>query len=431
MTDGPSSFDPPMATDGDADLILSDRLRRPRRDTPRGTVLALLLLLCVALIGGVGVAAWRMVTGSAESARPERPPSSPGFREARVSQALPPPPAVEPVQYMSVTPDDARAINAAKPFSTLPNPAARPWAVTLAAPDAERALDCLAAAAWYEAGDDTPGEQAVVQVVLNRVRHPSFPKTICGVVFQGSERTTGCQFSFTCDGAMRRTPSPAAWLRAQAVARAAMAGVVFAPVGWATHYHTDWVVPTWNATMEKIASLHTHLFFRWPGAIGRGGAFGGRHTGTEPVIAALARLSPAHRGGAATLADPTAAQLDQPDDRVTVSDAAAAATARPEGAGEVHVLTIRPGEFAGALALNALKLCQPSAGRPCWVIGFTGQPGRVVRGPGGRPGWPDRMPDFYYFADKMRGRETVYWNCQVMPRANPAQCMPTGFTPEG
>ncbi|MCZ3110870.1 cell wall hydrolase, partial [Acinetobacter baumannii] len=67
-----------------------------------------------------------------------------------------------------------------------------------------RAIDCMAAAVLYEAGDDAVGQRAVAQVVINRVRHPAFPKTICAVVFQGSDRATGCQFTFTCDGALVR-----------------------------------------------------------------------------------------------------------------------------------------------------------------------------------------------------------------------------------
>ena len=68
-----------------------------------------------------------------------------------------------------------------------------------------RELECLADAVYYEARGETPsGQAAVAQVVMNRVRHPAFPKSICGVVFQGAYNRTGCQFSFACDGSMRR-----------------------------------------------------------------------------------------------------------------------------------------------------------------------------------------------------------------------------------
>ncbi|MGJ3626051.1 cell wall hydrolase [Sphingomonas sp. MMS24-JH45] len=96
-----------------------------------------------------------------------------------------------------------------------------------------------------------------MQVVLNRLRHPAFPKTVCGVVFQGAERSTGCQFTFTCDGALARQPSPLAWDRARKVAAAALAGAVYRPVGYATHYHTDWVVPYWSEPRQDRRGPHT------------------------------------------------------------------------------------------------------------------------------------------------------------------------------
>ena len=123
------------------------------------------------------------------------------------------PPAVEPVVVADIAPEAARKINAAAPFLTSELVPARPFTFAGSSVDRERAVTCLASAAWYEAGDDAEGERAVVQVVLNRVRHPAFPKTVCGVVFQGSERATGCQFTFTCDGALARQPSDAAWKR--------------------------------------------------------------------------------------------------------------------------------------------------------------------------------------------------------------------------
>ena len=187
-------------------------------------------------------------------------------------QELPP---VEPVKLQEVAPEDAREINAAIPFSGLPNPAARAFRLLGAADSQARAVDCLAAAVYYEAGDDAVGQRAVAQVILNRMRHPAFPKTVCGVVFQGSERSTGCQFTFTCDGSiLRRTPSAGAWDRARYVARLALTGSVDKRVGLATHYHTDWVIPYWSASLEKISQVTdnygTHLFFRWAGWWGGG-----------------------------------------------------------------------------------------------------------------------------------------------------------------
>jgi hypothetical protein len=102
-------------------------------------------------------------------------------------------------------------------------------------------------------------------VVLNRVRHPAFPKSVCGVVYQGSKRRTGCQFSFTCDGSLRARRDPAAWARARRVAGAALAGSVYGPVGHATHYHASYVQPWWAASLKRAVTVGSHIFYRWRG----------------------------------------------------------------------------------------------------------------------------------------------------------------------
>ncbi|KQR82287.1 cell wall hydrolase [Sphingomonas sp. Leaf343] len=125
----------------------------------------------------------------------------------------------------------------------------------------EQAIECLATAALYEAGDDRRGQRAVMQVVLNRVGARGFPKTVCGVVYQGSARVTGCQFSFTCDGSVRRRPIHAGWTEARRQARRALNGRVYPEVGRATHYHTDWMVPYWRDSLVKVARIESHLFY--------------------------------------------------------------------------------------------------------------------------------------------------------------------------
>ena len=187
----------------------------------------------------------------------------------------------------------ARAFNAAIPLTRGVLVAAEPFYLRTGPQDLARATDCLAAADYYEAGLGVADQRAVAQVVLNRVRHRAFPASVCGVVFQGSERRTGCQFTFTCDGSMlRRTPSAQAWQAARRVATEMLLGQVDPTVGLATHYHTDWVSPAWDRTMDKIAVVRTHLFYRWRGTQ----VFEMRHTGSEPDIPMLARISEAHRG---------------------------------------------------------------------------------------------------------------------------------------
>jgi hypothetical protein len=196
---------------------------------------------------------------------------------------------LEPNALRPISEDEARLWNAALPFSTLPVLAARPFIMAPdKAVDYARALECLTTAVYYEAASETAlGQAAVAQVVINRMRHPAFPKTICGVVFQGQERATGCQFSFTCDGAMARNPSAAGWARARAAASAALNGHVTPEVGMATHYHTDWVAPYWAERLVKMRQIGAHIFYRWSGGWGLPAAFGGVHAGSEPLIARL------------------------------------------------------------------------------------------------------------------------------------------------
>ena len=197
-------------------------------------------------------------------------------------------PAPPPMDFVQLPIDAALASNAALPFSREPIVAEPSFRYVGTSEDKAAALTCLAAAAIYEAGDDAPGEKAVAQVILNRLRHPAFPKTVCGVVFQGAERTTGCQFTFTCDGALARPLQPDAWRRATEIAAAALAGKVDATVGTATHYHTDWVVPYWRDSLVKLAKVHTQIFYRWAGWWGTRAAFTGRLVPGERLDPAVA-----------------------------------------------------------------------------------------------------------------------------------------------
>lgn len=199
------------------------------------------------------------------------------------------PPAPPPLIVRKLAPQDALAINAAIPLDGGPDPAARPFSLS-GADEATglRALECLASAVYYEAGNESAdGQKAVAQVVLNRVRHPAFPASVCGVVYQGSTRPTGCQFTFTCDGSLTRSPGAEGWRRAREVARAALAGFVYRPVGNATHYHANYVVPYWAPTLTKNAVVGTHIFYRWAGGWGRPAAFTQRYARAEASVASL------------------------------------------------------------------------------------------------------------------------------------------------
>lgn len=154
------------------------------------------------------------------------------------------------------------------------NPAAEPFRLG-GALDASRDLECLTQAVYYEARGETPdGQAAVAQVVLNRARHPAFPKSVCGVVFQRTSNV--CQFSFACDGSMRRGREPGAWRRAQKVAERALGGHVMGQVGNATHFHTVNVSPGWGPRMVRVQQVGLHVFYRFGGRNGAPGAFDGR-----------------------------------------------------------------------------------------------------------------------------------------------------------
>lgn len=181
--------------------------------------------------------------------------------------------------------ETAQARNAAIPLSSGPVELAKGFVLaSLAKAELPTALKCLTQAVYYEAAfEPLTGRRAVAQVVLNRMRHPAYPNSVCGVVYQGSHRRTGCQFSFTCDGALLRAPAAGAWREAEAVARAALAGYVEPGVGTATHYHADYVLPKWAFNLAKIDQIGRHIFYRFHGGMGRAVAFGGRYAGNEQI----------------------------------------------------------------------------------------------------------------------------------------------------
>ncbi len=158
--------------------------------------------------------------------------------------------------------------------------------------DSYRALNCLTNAIYYEAGNEPEdGQRAVAQVVLNRVRSRLWPDSVCGVIYQGSERIDyKCQFTFSCDGSMMRIPAPAAWARARRIAQEALAGSVYAPVGLATHYHTLAVRPDWSGMLQPVAVVGAHIFYRNPGFNGTVAAFTAAYAGRE-LISGPARHS--------------------------------------------------------------------------------------------------------------------------------------------
>lgn len=179
--------------------------------------------------------------------------------------------------YKPITAEQAVQENGQLSFSTAPVEQALPLVLPpsqLLPIGRRNAIDCLTSAIYYESGNETnQGKRGVAQVVLNRARHPAFPNSICAVVYQGAERRTGCQFTFTCDGSLARQPARDRWDKARYVAIGAISGAVEPTVGMATHYHANYVLPYWAPSLDKVAQVGTHIFYRWKGAWGKRRAF--------------------------------------------------------------------------------------------------------------------------------------------------------------
>ena len=245
----------------------------------------------------------------------------------------------------------AQEINALLPFSHLPIRPMRPFVLQTDAGDQARALTCLSQAIYYEAArEPRVGQEAIAQVVLNRLRHPAYPKSICGVVYQGAARPTGCQFTFTCDGSLARPPVASIWTEAQAIARRALGGFVLKDVGSATHYHAEYVAPYWAPTLVKMKQIGAHIFYRWTGPWGEPPAFTGRYLGGETNLSQeiLGSIDARTQG----LFSPQAQGIP-PGRSVTLNVA-----------GEVRTYTVADPQAAGGERTRVLGVLNPSRRQP-------------------------------------------------------------------
>lgn len=327
--------------------------------------------------------------------------------------SLPGRPGEAPVlaaQMPAIAPDDARARNAAIAFFAGKLDPAPPFRFSGSPQDQSRAVECLALAAMAEAGPSDIGQRAVIQVVLNRVRHPAFAKTVCGVVFEGSERRTGCQFSFTCDGSLARRYSANAWQVARLRAGEMLAGKVYAPVSNATHYHTDWVHPYWSPKLVKLARVETHLFFRWPGYWGSDKALRTPYLGNEPDPFAG---QPAET---ATVAADLPTPVDVPSDTPAISGGAV--TMR-DPTGMANFVVLDPGSKAADALAIARKLCREGA--TCRVLGWASR----AEIPAAFPLTPaSRATLQFSFTRDPSGAEYALYDCRRFTELPREQCMP-------
>ena len=176
----------------------------------------------------------------------------------------------------------AAALQTSAPFR-LANPA-----------DTASDLNCLTAAVYYEArGESREGQAAVAQVVLNRVRSPAFPKTVCGVVYQGAA-VHSCQFSFACDGSSAAHHETGAWDRARVVAGRALGGYVMSTVAGATHFHVVSLGALWNGSLVKVAQVGQHVFYGFGGHRGAiDSAMVARNSSASEVVTSAPKAAPA------------------------------------------------------------------------------------------------------------------------------------------
>ncbi|MEX2520702.1 MAG: cell wall hydrolase [Paracoccaceae bacterium] len=129
----------------------------------------------------------------------------------------------------------------------------------------ERSLRCLAEAVYFESrGEDTRGQFAVGEVILNRVDSRRYPNSVCGVVTQGNDKRHSCQFSYACDGKAERVANRAAFVKAAKIAKVLLSGRPRIVTGGATHFHTSSVNPSWAKRLTETTRIGAHIFYRFP-----------------------------------------------------------------------------------------------------------------------------------------------------------------------
>ena len=350
-------------------------------------------------------------------------------REAAVEQVLPLPavpdlPATgeDTVILSQLAADDAQARNAAVGFAEAGPGKATPFSFRGSSADRARARDCLALAGMAEAGGGDGDQRAVMQVILNRVRHPAFAKTVCGVVFEGSQRPTGCQFSFTCDGSLARRYSDAAWRAARARVDEMLAGAIDATVGNATHFHANYVYPWWSDKLDKVAQVGPHIFFRWRGFWGTRNALSARYGGGEPDPLRLQEtaLTVATANPLPTLMQGGEAVRSITTEMVNQTTEGGDATPSSPGAG-IHFVLVSPSDAPAALVDKARSLCGSEG--YCRVQGWSDAnniPAKLPLTEEAR-----RSVRFSFVSASANAAEAIFFDCRTFPAPDVGTCLPT------
>ena len=350
-------------------------------------------------------------------------------REAAVKQVLPLPavpdlPATgeDTVILSQLAAGDAQARNAAVGYAAAGPGKAPPFSFRGSSADRARARDCLALAGMAEAGGSDGDQRAVMQVILNRVRHPAFAKTVCGVVFEGSQRPTGCQFSFTCDGSLARRYSDAAWRAARARADEMLAGAIDATVGNATHFHANYVYPWWSDKLDKVAQVGPHIFFRWRGFWGTRNALSARYGGGEPDPLRLQEtaLTVATANPLPTLMQGGEAVRSITTEMVNQTTEGGDATPSSPGAG-IHFVLVSPSDAPAALVDKARSLCGSEG--YCRVQGWSDAnniPAKLPLTEEAR-----RSVRFSFVSASASAAEAIFFDCRTFPAPDVGTCLPT------
>ncbi|MGZ4032950.1 MAG: cell wall hydrolase [Tumebacillaceae bacterium] len=121
---------------------------------------------------------------------------------------------------------------------------------------------CLAEVMYYEArGEGEEGEKAVAEVVFHRMAAGDYGKSICAVVYEGTDQVA-CRFSFACDGSQKKGKSEQAWRAAQLLAARVLTGEVMLrdETGGAVNYHAVYVRPRWARDLTRTAQIGNHIF---------------------------------------------------------------------------------------------------------------------------------------------------------------------------
>ncbi len=341
--------------------------------------------------------------------------------------------AEETVVLSGLAPDDARARNALVELAAAGPGTPRPFEPGGNRTDRMRARECLALAGMAEAGGGGGDQRAVMQVILNRVRHPAFANTVCGVVFEGSQRPTGCQFSFTCDGSLARRYSGAAWDASRRRADEMLGGATYAPVGNATHFHADYVYPWWSDRLDKVAKVGPHIFFRWRGFWGREQALSARYSGGEPnplalreTAVAVAQANPLPtllQSGEAVrsiVAPPAPAQLSSAGPGAASRTPAARRPAPGSPVPGVHFVRVSAADAPEALVERARALCPGD--RYCQVYGWTQEAAIPTQLP--LSGEARHALRFSFLPSRQGNAETVYFDCRLFPSPGSGRCLP-------